>query len=223
MIYLVCGYQKGVAGMTKSERLLFIVNLFRVKKRVTLKELAGECEVSTRTIYRDLLSLSSLNIPVYYSNGYRLTRDVSLPALNFSSDEQELLGYSLRNTVLSKSRYLKERLRNIELKILSALPEKSRDRLNFQIMNPKTESCQFTRSEEKILRLFFRALFSKEDIDLELKLGRRRIIRVKAVSLHIKGCNWMFCFADRRARKTFKIGFRRIHSLRFSSTAKKSE
>jgi predicted DNA-binding transcriptional regulator YafY len=208
--------------MTKSERLLFIVNLFRVKKRVTLSELARECEVSTRTIYRDILSLSSLNIPVYYDDGYRLTRDVSLPALNFTPGEQELLGYSLRNTALSKSHYLKEKLRNIELKILSVLPEKRRDRLNSQIMNPKTEACQFNRNEEEVIRQFFRALFSKEEIDIELKLGRKRIDKVKAVSLHIKGCHWTFCFADRKARRTFKIGLRRIIRLRRHESTEES-
>ncbi|SYZ73508.1 hypothetical protein TRIP_C21626 [Candidatus Zixiibacteriota bacterium] len=202
--------------MTKSERLLFIVNLFRVKKRITLEELARECEVSTRTVYRDLLSLSGLNIPIYFDDGYHLARDVSLPALNFTPDEQELLGYSLQSTVLSRSRYLRERLRNIELKILSALPEKSRDRLNSQIMNPTTALCRFTRREEEVIRSFFRALFSKEAVDIELKLGKRRIQRVRAVSLRIQGCRWTFYFADSRARKNFNIGLKRIYSLRQS-------
>lgn len=50
-------------------RLFQIVYILLDKKNVTAKELAERFEVSTRTIYRDIETLSSAGIPVYMSKG----------------------------------------------------------------------------------------------------------------------------------------------------------
>lgn len=53
----------------KINRLFKIVYILLDKKLVTSKELAERFEVSTRTIYRDIETLSSAGIPVYMSQG----------------------------------------------------------------------------------------------------------------------------------------------------------
>ena len=50
-------------------RLFEIVYLLLDKKQMTAKELAEHFEVSTRTIYRDVESLSTAGIPIYMSKG----------------------------------------------------------------------------------------------------------------------------------------------------------
>jgi predicted DNA-binding transcriptional regulator YafY len=50
-------------------RLFEIVYILLDKKKVTAKELAERFEVSTRTIYRDIETLSSSGMPVYMSKG----------------------------------------------------------------------------------------------------------------------------------------------------------
>lgn len=50
-------------------RLFEIVYLLLDKKQMTAKELAEHFEVSTRTIYRDVESLSETGIPIYMSKG----------------------------------------------------------------------------------------------------------------------------------------------------------
>ncbi|QSX05097.1 YafY family transcriptional regulator [Sedimentibacter sp. zth1] len=50
-------------------RLFEIVYILLDKKAVTAKELASHLEVSTRTIYRDIETLSSSGIPVYMTKG----------------------------------------------------------------------------------------------------------------------------------------------------------
>lgn len=50
-------------------RLFEIVYILLDKKTITAKELAERFEVSTRTIYRDIETLSSTGIPVYMSKG----------------------------------------------------------------------------------------------------------------------------------------------------------
>ncbi len=55
--------------MQLNNRLFEIVYILIQKKKVTAKELADRFEVSTRTIYRDIETLSIANIPIYASKG----------------------------------------------------------------------------------------------------------------------------------------------------------
>ncbi len=55
--------------MKVNNRLFEIVYILMHKKKVTAKELANKFEVSTRTIYRDIETLSGANIPIYASKG----------------------------------------------------------------------------------------------------------------------------------------------------------
>ena len=53
----------------KIDRLFEIIYILLDKKQVTAKELAEHFEVSTKTIYRDMESLSMANIPIYTDQG----------------------------------------------------------------------------------------------------------------------------------------------------------
>ena len=55
--------------MQVNNRLFEIVYILMQKKKITAKELAEKFEVSTRTIYRDIESLSRAKIPIYSSKG----------------------------------------------------------------------------------------------------------------------------------------------------------
>lgn len=60
-------------------RLFEIVYILLNKESVTAKELAERFEVSVRTIYRDIDTLSSAGIPVYASQGKGADMEVLSP------------------------------------------------------------------------------------------------------------------------------------------------
>ncbi len=55
--------------MQVNNRLFEIVYILIQKRKITAKELTDKFEVSTRTIYRDIETLSMANIPIYASKG----------------------------------------------------------------------------------------------------------------------------------------------------------
>jgi len=81
-------------------RLFEIVYLLMNKKSVTARELAGRFEVSTRTIYRDIETLSATGIPVYMSKGkgggISLLPEFVLNKAVLTDEEQENILSSLK-------------------------------------------------------------------------------------------------------------------------------
>jgi predicted DNA-binding transcriptional regulator YafY len=77
--------------MRELDRILGILLLLQSGRATSAKKLAERFEVSTRTIYRDLRTMSLLGIPVYAERGrkggVRLLEGYFLPPLMFSRDE----------------------------------------------------------------------------------------------------------------------------------------
>lgn len=78
-------------SLLKSQRLIQIIMYINAKQSFTVRELADEFGLSTRTITRDLQELSELGVPLYSvqgrGGGYRLLRERILPPISFTESE----------------------------------------------------------------------------------------------------------------------------------------
>lgn len=86
--------------MQVNNRLFEIVYILMQKKKITAKELADKFEVSTRTIYRDIETLSRANIPIYStkgkSGGIGLLEEYVLNKTILSEEEQNQILFALQ-------------------------------------------------------------------------------------------------------------------------------
>lgn len=88
-----------VGDCMKNERLFGIIYILLSKDKVTAKELAEYFEVSVRTIYRDIDTLSLLHIPVYMTKGKNggisLLDHYKLDKMLLTDEEQKELLFSI--------------------------------------------------------------------------------------------------------------------------------
>ncbi|UCC45406.1 MAG: YafY family transcriptional regulator [Candidatus Zixiibacteriota bacterium] len=110
-------------GMPKYDRLLHILNMLRARRNLNAARLAEECGVTERSIYRDIISLSEANIPIYYDNGYRLASDNFLPPLNFDFEEYNCLKLAMESSPLAKTGRYAVVLKRIRGKVDAGLSE----------------------------------------------------------------------------------------------------
>ncbi|WP_212953028.1 helix-turn-helix transcriptional regulator [Paenibacillus cookii] len=77
--------------MGKSKRLIELMMTVNRKRKFTVKELAEEFGVSTRTMLRDLQELSGMGVPLYAQvgagGGYQVLTERTLPPISFTENE----------------------------------------------------------------------------------------------------------------------------------------
>jgi predicted DNA-binding transcriptional regulator YafY len=182
-------------------RLFEMVYILLRKKTVTAKELAEHFEVSTRTIYRDLDTLSSAGIPIYTSKGkgggISLIENYVLKQSLFSEEEQKELLMSLQglNAINTPN------MESILNKLSAIFNQESIHWIDVDFSgwgNSKRDKEKFKQIKEGI---FNKKLMS---FDYFSSSGEKTIRLVEPLKLFFKGQSW-YLYAFCRSRNDFRF------------------
>lgn len=113
------------APMRRADRLLQLLQILRRHRRpVTAETLAGELEVSLRTIYRDIAGLITDGVPIRGEAGigYVLGEGYDLPPLMFNPDEVEAVLVGMRWVETRADATLARAARDVIAKVGAVLP-----------------------------------------------------------------------------------------------------
>ncbi|WP_395448583.1 helix-turn-helix transcriptional regulator [Aminobacter sp. UC22_36] len=119
--------------MSRSERLLDLIQILRRHRRpVSGLVLAGELDVSIRTLYRDIATLQGQGAPIEGEPGigYVLKPGFMLPPLMFTDEEIEAIVLGSRWVAKQPDMRLSAAATDALAKIAAVLPEDLRDELD---------------------------------------------------------------------------------------------
>ncbi len=114
--------------MNRSTRLFGIIQLLRSANRsLTAQEIAAELEVTRRTIYRDIVALQSMRVPIdgEAGVGYILRPGFDLPPLMFTAEEVEAIAVGLSLLKRTGDTGLERAAQNVARKITDVLPDEN--------------------------------------------------------------------------------------------------
>lgn len=185
-------------------RLFEIVYILLNKKTITAKELAEHFEVSVRTIYRDIDTLSSAGIPIYATQG----KGGGINLLNKYILNKSLLSENEQNEILFALQSLNV-TQNLETdKVLSKLSSLfNKNNINWIEVDfspwgsNKNQKCQFNSLKN--------AIISHQVIEFKYfsSSGEKSSRKVEPIKLIFKVNAWYlqgFCLS-KKAYRTFKI------------------
>jgi len=111
--------------MRRADRLFQIVQMLRGGRVVTAQELAQELEVSLRTVYRDIASLTASGTPITGEAGvgYCLEESFDFPPLMFERGEIDALLLGVQMVQALSDGALARSARSVLSKVESVLPD----------------------------------------------------------------------------------------------------
>ncbi len=156
--------------MTKSERLFFLAQLVKNRAPITIKQMSRECGVSERTLYRDVVSLSELNVPIFHDpgKGYRLSRNIEFRFGEIRSDEADLILFCLYHNPLNNSPFFKRRLMLLKEILQQKFESHTFYKIDKFFLYEATYKGFSEKHEEKIIKFVF-ALFSQNYVSVSEK------------------------------------------------------
>ncbi len=130
--------------MSKYERLsrlLKIITFIKAQRNLRRRDLARKCEVSVRTIQRDIDSLVYAGVPIFWSrDGYEIMPDFFMPPVNLSLEEAFHLVVATRIFSKNKEKSQQRAIESAISKVVARLPDKTRDRLDEILAEPWPEA-----------------------------------------------------------------------------------
>ena len=202
----------GAIIMTKSERLIYIINLIRNHDGIQIDEIAELSEVSQRTAYRDISSLIQMRVPVRYDNGYRVVSTARMPPTELTPADFDLIRFAFRASDLFASKYFRERFRAIEEIIAGDLlpsQSKKRTRVHFTADDRSAR----TGKQDPGLAMFMEALFQGKTAWIRWKGGAKKGIAVTPTDVLVESDRIRMRAVNARTESLLEVDSRDLISV----------
>ncbi len=158
----------------RADRLLSLLMLLQTRGQMSARELAGELEVSERTIYRDVTALSASGVPVYASRGpgggVRLIEEYRTTLTGLTPDETRAL-FTMSIPAPLVQLGMDEKFKGALLKLSASLPDTRRADEEQTRQRILLDSAWWFQSQQDVpcLQTIQQALFQDRPLKIKVK------------------------------------------------------
>ncbi len=184
----------------RADRLLSLLMLLQARGRMTARELAGELEVSERTVYRDIEALATAGVPVYGEagpdGGYALLEPYRSGLTGLAAGEiQALLALGIPAPLAELG--LGETLQRALLKLAAALPADEKGREARQRFHLDATAWRHGGESVPHLDLLQRAVWGNQRLHITYTVGpvAELTLEVAPLGLVSKAGAWYLMYA----------------------------
>ncbi|WP_068784235.1 helix-turn-helix transcriptional regulator [Paenibacillus phocaensis] len=194
--------------MQKSQRLIQLMMRINAKRSFTVRELADEFGLSTRTITRDLQELSELGVPVYSiqgrGGGYKLLRERVLPPISFTENEAVALFFACQSMDYYSSMPFGEGAEGALHKFYHYLPADRREQID-RLKNRVMFWSPYRSMSAEILQTLLQAIMIQSVVTIEYKSSSGVSKRdIQPIGLYASSGYWYcpaYCFTREDIRQ----------------------
>lgn len=194
--------------MQKSQRLIQMMMRINAKKSFTVKELADEFGLSTRTITRDLQELSELGVPIYSiqgrGGGHRLLQERLLPPISFSESEAIAMFFACQSLDYFSSLPFGEGAYSALHKFYHYLPVDVREQIDL-LKNRVMFWSPYRWMSPQILQTLLQAILTRSVVTIEYKSSSGMKERnIQLIGLYASSGYWYcpaYCFLREEIRQ----------------------
>jgi len=189
------------------------------RRKFTVRELADQFEVSTRTILRDLQELSELGVPLYSEvgphGGYQVLRERVLPPIAFTEGEAVAIFFASHALRHYADLPFEAETASVLTKFYAFLPTDVKDRID-QMKNRVDFVIPPRQQASPHLRLLLDASIAGQPITIEYDSRRESTVRdILPVGIYASNGFWYcpaYCYLRGDYRK-FRVDFIRSAQL----------
>lgn len=205
----------------RADRLLSIMMLLQSQGMMTASQLAQELEVTERTIYRDVIALSTTGIPVYTTKGpgggIGLVEEYRNSLMALKPDEIRAL-FLLEIPPVLEQLGVGETVRKALTKLSSSLPANKNGTMKDQRVKILLDPLDWKQSEEPVpwLKICQEALQQNRILDLAYRseFNTDLVMQVAPLGLVAKSQCWYLVVLRANRYRTLQVS--RIRSARIS-------
>lgn len=198
----------------KADRLMSILLLLQSNKQITAPQLAKRLEVSVRTIYRDIDSLSSIGIPIITdrgpNGGISLLNEYKAALSGLTYNDLQYLFIPSPNKVLNDLGIDKPK-ESTFLKLLNNLPQSQHQQFhdikNFLYIDSTSWKNKLPDYNYKdTLSILQKSIWNNYCLKICYSKGNEiKNVLIKPLSLVLKNINWYVVAIDDEIIKTYKV------------------
>lgn len=193
--------------MHKSQRIIQMMMVINAKKSFTVRELADEFGLSSRTITRDLQELSELGVPIYSiqgrGGGYKLLQERLLPPISFLEGEAIAMFFACQSLDYFSSLPFGEGAASALHKFYHYLPADVKEQID-RLQNKVMFWSPYRWMSSDILQTLLQAIMIPSVVTIEYKSSSGLLQRnIQPIGLYTSAGFWYcpaYCFLREEIR-----------------------